>query len=385
MKLRAPLTIAAAALAAAAAASNCGGAQRLTELVVVVDGDIAIPAEADRVDVVVDDGNGHVVSLPAPGSEAPRSGFRLPLWGSVAARGSDLRPVTFTATAYRGADVVLRQTAIAEFVRDESREVRLTLCKACRNTQCGENERCTERGCTAKLISDLPRWNGGEPARSTCSVDADAGLAPDPLCDAGPEGGAPPPVMALSAFNAGHPDYPHTCNIDAVLVQDDLPAGLDYSMGENGIQNSITKIAGVDVTGCVGVDFGAAIALDDVVVRARAIRDNTRSACPAPGCKAVVQPDACARCCSPCVEAQDPDSGAIVNYCTRGGELYAFVGTTVGVYERAGSVPTTPLLRHYRFATNGRLVRYAVVCRGADGPATADLEVDVVTGTRACP
>lgn len=387
MKLRALLTLAMVTLAMAA--TDCGGAQRLTELVVVVDGDLTSPEEADRVTVVADDGNGHVVSLPAPGYEAPRSGYRLPLWGSVAARG-ELRPVTFTATAYLGADVVLRQTAVAEFVADESREVRLTLCKACRVTTCGEGERCSERGCAAKVMSDLPRWAGGEPARSTCSINAgagDAGLdASDPSCDAGPDAGAPPPVMPVSAFNAGHPDYPHTCNIDEVLAEDDVAAGLDYSMGANGIANSITVVGGAAVTGCVGVDFGAAIALDHVEVRARAIRDSSRTACPPPACQGVVQPNACARCCSPCVEAQDPDSGVVTNYCTKGGELQVFIGTDLGVYQRAGtSVFASTLFRAYQFDSKGQLVRYAVVCRSADGPATADLEVDVVKGRRACP
>jgi hypothetical protein len=395
MKLRLPLALTIATAAAAAAATDCGGAERVTELVVVVDGDLTFPDEVDRVTVVADDGNGHTATLPAPGVARPPSGWRLPLWGSVAARG-ELRPITFTATAFRGTDVVLSESVVAEFVRDESREVRLTLCKGCRDKQCGEGERCGENGCTGKRVSSLPPWSGGEPARTTCAVatdedagNGDAGLdASDPACDAGPDA-AVPPVMPVSAFNAGHPDYPHTCNIDAVLVQDDVVAGLDYSIGDPEIGDSLITIAGSRVSGCVGVDFGAARALDRLEVRARAIRDDSRSACPAPGCKQVIQPDRCAACCSPCVEATDPDSGVLTNYCIKGGELYAFVGTTLGTYERAEaalpSVPVSTVLRSYAFDTGGKVVRYAVVCRGADGPATADLEVDAVKGIRACP
>lgn len=393
MKLRAPLALTtfAAVSAAAVAATDCGGAERVSELVVVVDGDLVLPDDADRVTVVADDGNGHTASLPAPGVAVPRSGWRLPLWGSVAA-GADLRPITFTATAFRGTEVVVSESVVAEFVPDESREVRVTLCKGCRGKQCAEGERCGENGCTAKRLTNLPPWSGGQPARSTCAVTGDPGDArppdaSDPACDAGPDA-AVPPVLPVSAFNAGHPDYPHTCNIDAVLVQDDLVAGLDFSIGDPEIQDSITIIAGAKVTGCIGVDFGSATSLDRLEIRARAIRDDSRSACPAPGCKAVIQPMRCAKCCSPCVEATDQDSGLLVNYCTKGGELYAFVGTTLGTYERAEpaqpSVPLNTLLRSYTFDTAGKVARYAVLCRGADGPATADIEIDAVKAFRAC-
>jgi hypothetical protein len=379
MKFRAPIALTLTLSALTAAAIDCGGAQRLTELVVVVDGDLAFPRDADRVTVVADDGNGHTVSLPAPDREPPPSGWQLPLWGSIAARG-ELRPVTFTATVYRGTSELMRQTVSADFVPDESREVRITLCKACLGTQCAEGETCGASGaCVATRLAELPRWIGGTPTRSTCAAPA--------YCDAGAGTDAGVPrIMPVSAFNAGHPDYPHTCNIDNILVEDDAVAGLDYAMGPLPPDDvkPITTIDNTKVTGCIGVDFGAVIAIDHLLVRARSIRDSSRTACTEPGCRKVEQPKRCDKCCSPCVVITD-DAGVTKDYCDLGGELYAFVGTSLGTYHRVGFDNPPVLLREIKYDAQRLLARYAVLCRGADGPATADLEVDVVKAVPFCP
>lgn len=354
------------------AGGNCGGETTLTELVVVVDTDLDFASEVDRVTITADDGDGHVFEK----SVAVDGTTPKPLTLGATAKTS-LRPITFSARAILGGETVVERRIVAPFVRDERRAVLLTLCKRCRALapRCSPAETCGERGCQSPDDVSLLPWTG-VPPRGICPPESgeDAGPPDDGAVDAGAG-----PCAPVAAIDVSKPGYPHVCNVDAILTRDDVPVGLDYAMGgakQEEIARSLTDIGGLKLPGCVAADFGGTYLLDPVVVIFRAVREGT--ACKPPACQTVEAPLNADKACSTCWA----DGTGNVNYCQRGGQLLVMHGTELGSLTLIGS----PLIGGDTYRSVplhiGKPTRYVVVCRSADGPATADVEVDAVYSNR---
>jgi hypothetical protein len=185
----------------------------------------------------------------------------------------------------------------------------------------------------------------------------------------------------MRAFDASNPLFPHACRIGDAIDEDDKGAGLDYASGGNTVNDielSLKDIAGRRVSGCVGVDFGSPFALDPIVVRAR--KTSTGSAC-RETCDAVEAPALpTLRRCSTCDAPEGSGS-----FCDRNGKLLVFAGVRVSELEEIGSSSTvTAVFENLTFEAK-RPVQLVVVCRGQDGPATPDIEVDVIKSNAPCP
>jgi hypothetical protein len=184
------------------------GADR-TELVVVVDSDLAVPAAIDAVRLVVISPSGversEVVALEDSSS--------LPLILYLEPAGSRLEPVDVTATGLRsGSDVVERRLRTG-FVRGQSRVVHLVLRRSCVGVSCGTDETCTERGCDGVDVpgTELPRWSGrpppipsGDAGRDAAMPDAETTDAPMPdggSGDGGPDDGGPPDASCEAGWD----------------------------------------------------------------------------------------------------------------------------------------------------------------------------------------
>jgi len=167
------------ALVLLAACSN-----ELTELVVVVDSDLPVPAGLDEVVVTVEgasparfDAQTRLVGAGAP---------RLPVTLGVRPREPGSGPVTLRAVGRLG-DV---ERVVAEvrtrFVEGERRIVRIRLDARCVEVRCDDGATCSEGMCVDATVdpSTLPRFDGTLDLGAVDAGDSDAG-APDLGVDAG--------------------------------------------------------------------------------------------------------------------------------------------------------------------------------------------------------
>lgn len=157
-------------------------AQPLTQLVVIVDTDYAVPGELDGVVLTVD---GPV--MPEEPVEVPLASITLPISLGLVHRGGPLGPITVTASgALAGAERV-RRTARTSFLVGESRVLRIDLARACDGPACvGSETTCVGGSCVGMDVepASLPVFDG--------TVDrSDAGASVDVPVDAcmvsGPE------------------------------------------------------------------------------------------------------------------------------------------------------------------------------------------------------
>lgn len=177
--------IAVAGTALAALALGACSASPATQLIVVVDTDLAVPAELDRIEVVV--------RGPGGGEETERATLRdralLPLTVGVAPSGDALGPVTITASGFLGEGLVVSRTHRVTLIAGETRTLIMHLTAACasRDEPCPSGETCGENGCVTSELdaSTLPGWAGAPPR-----LGDDAG-APPPR-DAGTDARVPP-------------------------------------------------------------------------------------------------------------------------------------------------------------------------------------------------
>jgi len=150
--------------------AGCRG--ELTELVVVVDTDYAVPGALDEIVVVIEGPSGmaHTQTAALSGPDAPS----LPLYVYVEPSGDTLGPVLVTATgSLGGADVIERQ-ARTSFVRGESRMLFIRLLRSCATVSCADGESCAEAGCAPIDVppASLPAWTGSPPPRDGGVEDA---------------------------------------------------------------------------------------------------------------------------------------------------------------------------------------------------------------------
>ncbi len=147
-------------LLAAAALAQCG--PRRTELVVVVDTDIDVPAGLDAFDITIESEGFSQEKHADLGATSA-----LPVTLGVVAGSNPRATVTIIATGSKDAKEKVRSIVRTTLIPEESRLVHLSLCRSC-NTACGER---TVSG------AELPVYEGNEPRSHACSAEpiADAG------------------------------------------------------------------------------------------------------------------------------------------------------------------------------------------------------------------
>jgi hypothetical protein len=166
-----------------------GCSSGLTELVVVVDSDLAVPGELQRVTLEVTGPSGDKALQDAAVDLATGGAPTLPLTLSLTPGSGALEPVTVTAVGTGLAGVVER-TVVTGFVRGERRMVRLWLLRACLGVDCATGETCGDDGiCVDATVrpEDLPPWTGTPPS-------IDGGTILDAAADAAIDAGTDAPV-----------------------------------------------------------------------------------------------------------------------------------------------------------------------------------------------
>lgn len=150
-----------------------------SQLVVVVDTDMAIPAEMDEVRLDVARPDGTTATL----IEEVSGRMVLPLSAAVIADGDQLGPIDVTASAYLDGDLVLARGATVTLVRHETRVLSLFLLSNCRGVTCAPGTTCGEGGtCRDVEIEELPPYTGTLPSLDTGVPDGglrDGAVLPD--------------------------------------------------------------------------------------------------------------------------------------------------------------------------------------------------------------
>ncbi len=231
-----------------------GCAPAATQLVVVVDTDMAIPGELDevRLQVTRPDGTSEV-EMRGLGSR-----MSLPLSVGVIAEGDVLGPIDVIATGYRDGDFVIDRTATVTLVQGETRVLSLFLLANCRDVECDEGETCGEGGtCRGEEIEDLPPFTGMLPGIDA-GVDA-------PAMDARVDGG-----NEDASRDGGMPDVPPTgCTSDAAC-DDGVPCTVDSC------EDSLCSYVGNDAA----CDDGNVCTDDACVVGVGCVEANNTAPCP---------------------------------------------------------------------------------------------------------
>ncbi len=135
-----------------------------------------------------------------------------------------------------------------------------------------------------------------------------------------------------------------SCNVNGALAPDGDSAGLDYTLG------GFTTIGGVQVAGCVGLDFGASRPLKSVLLKAGRVSS------------------ACGGACVPDIEKG----------CGTDPKTEVFYGVAVEEFTHAATLfieAGAPSIYPVAIEADAR---YVVVCRGNGGPGRDDITVDSV-------
>ncbi|MDO9016935.1 MAG: hypothetical protein Q8S73_20280 [Deltaproteobacteria bacterium] len=130
-----------------------------TELVVVVDTDLEVPAEVDRIEVTIAGPSGRsTVSASdlGPGASLPSS------VGLVPERGAALSPVVITVVALHQGRTRVSRVVETGFVAGARRLVPLFLQRACEGHPCPTGETCIAGVCATRLVrpEELPAFDG---------------------------------------------------------------------------------------------------------------------------------------------------------------------------------------------------------------------------------
>jgi hypothetical protein len=185
-------------LAALSFLSGCSAS--LTEVVIVVDTDLAVPLELDRVEVEVTGPDG-TVRRSAGDLRVPND---LPATVGVVHRGGSLEGFTATVEGLREQNLVVRRTAQFALVDGEVRLLRLDVLRRCASTpDCGPGMTCGENGCRSIQVSieELAPYNDVIPRFDGAVPWIDAGPEPDAgAIDAGEDAGPPADAGPTCSF-----------------------------------------------------------------------------------------------------------------------------------------------------------------------------------------
>jgi hypothetical protein len=153
-----------------------------TEIIVVVDTDLDVPAQIDEIVIEATGPDG------APRSATARSlvASSLPATLGLIHESGPLGPIEVRAAGrLAGADVVERVARVF-FVSRQTRVLELHLVGACMGVACPEGETCAESGCRPVEVAEeeLGRWTGRPPRLDGGAGDGDADVDVDGDADA---------------------------------------------------------------------------------------------------------------------------------------------------------------------------------------------------------
>lgn len=152
----------ACALVVGAAQGGCTQGE-LTELLVVVDTELAVPSELTRVAFEVTGPRGDVQRASADFA----AGEARPAILALVHRDGPLGPLTIQIDGERGNERVVTRTARVHFVPGRVLTLRVLLTQGCVGVRCETGETCGERGCRGVdvAVEELEPWkDGGAPA-----------------------------------------------------------------------------------------------------------------------------------------------------------------------------------------------------------------------------
>lgn len=296
-----------------------------TQIVVVVDSDLAVPAELVAVRAVVRWTGEEAVAderFGLLGGQLTDARHSLPLSFGIGPGAALDGEVSIEIHALRpgdGAHFVRR--AVTRFRPNQTLLLPMFLARECRSVSCGATETCTELGCRAEFVDPgtlqvvPPGLELEIPIRADAGVPRDAGLDPDasePLDgtvverDAGPRPDAevspdalPPPDGGPDAGDAGTPE---PCGPGTEEGEDCGPDGQRCCRGAC-VDTDVTATA----CGPSCMDCGPNSVCRDGVCVCVSPFENCDSA---PGCEADLSSDAahCDGCNKPC-----PDGTSCIN------------------------------------------------------------------------
>jgi hypothetical protein len=166
-----------------------------TELMLVVDSDLTVPAQLDEI----------TISAEGPGAlhheaNAALGSRELPLPRSLALvhEQGELGPIAILVEGKLAGKTIVQREAEVSFVRGHTLVLPMHLVRACRGVTCESGETCSERGCESVDIdeSELDAWTGEKPMLADAGVGVDDAGEEDPQRDAGKQDAA---VMDASA------------------------------------------------------------------------------------------------------------------------------------------------------------------------------------------
>ena len=145
------------------------GKDNATQIVLIVDTDLAIPAEADNIQLVATGPGGMNATSSRPLTGAAGE---LPLVLTLSPGGSELGPIQLTIAATSGGSPVAARQVQTAFLANQGKTLFIFLRKACGLITCGGGQTCGNEGaCVATEIdpTTLPDFTGTPP------TDLDAG------------------------------------------------------------------------------------------------------------------------------------------------------------------------------------------------------------------
>lgn len=166
-------------------------AKQLTQIIIVVDTDLRVPAVLDRLAIKIEHMGVTHSDLDYNLDPTKSGGAKLPATLALVPGKDPTLPVTISVTGYKDTKVLAVRQARLPFVVGRVLMLRLNLLRSCaeRAKPCAAGTTCTEGGCK-KIDVDprtLPDWD-----EATAYTGLDSGLTPDMGTDARPpDGGLP--------------------------------------------------------------------------------------------------------------------------------------------------------------------------------------------------
>ena len=171
--------VSALALAGVLLLTACG--QPLTQVLLVIDSDMDVPAELDqiRVDLIGPDG-----SLKRSEGRIDDAGQLPRTLAIVHTPGSALGPVQVTVTGLQAGRNVVQRRATFDFVDGEVRILRVDLLDKCVGIGCAATETCADEGCRSVEVaeSELVPYDESLVSRLDAGAPIDGDVAPDGGC-----------------------------------------------------------------------------------------------------------------------------------------------------------------------------------------------------------
>jgi hypothetical protein len=170
----------------------------VTQVLLVVDTDLDVPATIDELGITVTGPSGEVHRASGPLA----SPSDLPGTLGIVHRGGPLGEVYVEIAGRRGGEVVIERKASFDWVADETRVLRVNLASRCLSEDCGDDRTCDVQGCRSVRATpaELSPYEG-QPQRS--DAGAEGHVDASPLLDAAATDASAPDGGPLVG-DAGH-------------------------------------------------------------------------------------------------------------------------------------------------------------------------------------